>query len=53
MAITHLVDANDGRFVYVEARDDYLTADEARVLARKLLELAHQIDHPMLASEWP
>lgn len=51
--ILHLVDAGNGPAVYVDAREDHLSADEARRLATKLLELAHEIDHPSTASEWP
>ncbi|MBX0299400.1 hypothetical protein K2F54_05340 [Cryobacterium sp. 1639] len=51
--ILHLVDTKTGPLVYVDAKDDYLTPDEARRLAIKLLELAQQAERPTVASEWP
>ncbi|TFC85801.1 hypothetical protein E3T24_07755 [Cryobacterium sp. TmT2-59] len=108
--ILHLVAANNGPFIYLDAREDYLspadarrlgtrlhclaaeadppvaeddepilyavkgmsgadeciqvvseewgaripmTPTEARKLAIKLIELAHKIEHPTTASEWP
>ncbi|MBG6237396.1 hypothetical protein IWX78_000339 [Mycetocola sp. CAN_C7] len=32
---------------------DFLTPDQARRLAVKLIETAHQIDKPNTAPEWP
>lgn len=51
--ILHLVDAGSGTVVYVDAREEHMSPDDARVLARKLLELAHKAEHPTTASEWP
>ena len=51
--ILHLVDAGSGTVVYVDAREDHLSPDEARRLAVKLLELAQQAERPTTASEWP
>ena len=51
--ILHLVEANNGPFVYVDAHEEYLTPDEARRAATKLLELAHRAEHPIDDAEWP
>lgn len=51
--ILHLVEADNGPSVYVNALEDYLSPDQARRLAVKLLELAQQAEHPTTAPEWP
>ena len=51
--ILHIVEGCNGQSVYVDAREDHLSASQTRTLAIKLLELAHEIEHPTTASEWP
>ena len=53
MAIAHLAVIDGNSLVYVDARDEYLTADQARRQAIKLLELAQQAEHPKEYTEWP
>ncbi|MDH6237045.1 hypothetical protein [Cryobacterium sp. CG_9.6] len=53
MAIHHILLIGGRGVVYLDAREEHLTPDEARVLARKLIEAAGEIEHPAVVSEWP
>ena len=53
MAIAHLAVIDGKSLVYVDARDEYQTPDQARRTATRLLELAQQAERPVDESEWP
>jgi hypothetical protein len=52
MAIHHVAVIDGRGVVYLDAREEHLSPDEARVLARKLIEAAHQIEQPA-EPDWP
>ncbi|MDJ0323388.1 hypothetical protein QMG61_06380 [Cryobacterium sp. PH31-AA6] len=52
MAIHHVAVIGGRGVVYIDAREEHLTPDEARRLATRLIELAHQAERPA-DPDWP
>jgi hypothetical protein len=53
VAIHHIAVIGGRGVVYLDAREEHLSPDEARALAVKLIEAAQQIEKPTSVSDWP
>ncbi|TFC03633.1 hypothetical protein [Cryobacterium mannosilyticum] len=51
--ILHLVAANNGPFIYLDAREDYLSPADARDLGTRLHRLAAEADPPVAEPDEP